>query len=172
MIRSRKDVDWSRHLTSEDLAHLDASIDPAGWYPMESFERMGNAILREIAGGQLDGVRMWGRFQTDAIVRLHPNLLSDHNPPETLCRFQVLRRGFFDYDALDLPEVLVGEARVLIDYGMGWEAEEAACHQALGFFERLVELSGGTAVSAEFHRRGWLDGPPTEIVVSWRTPSR
>ena len=168
MIKSRKDVDWSEHLSAEDLELLDAQIDPGGWYPMESFERMGDGILALIADGQIEAVRMWGRFQTDAIVRVHPNLLSPNNPRETLCRFQVLRRSFFDYEAVDLPEVLLSEALIVIDYGMGKRAEEAACHQAMGFFERLVELSGGTGIYAAFRRRSWVDGPPTELTICWR----
>lgn len=153
---------------ADDLALLDALIDPAGWYPMESFERMGDAILHEIAAGQLEAVRMWGRFQTDAILRIHPHLVSSGSPAETLARFQVLRQGFFDYDAVDLPEVLACAARITIAYGMGVVAEEAACHQAMGFFERMVEVAGGSGIYATFRRRGWVEGPPTEISISWR----
>lgn len=168
MIRGRKDIDWSRHLQPEDLAFVDDHTDPAGWYPMETFERMGSGILETVAGGQLEAVRMWGRFQTDAIVRIHPSLVSAGDPRDTLSRFQTLRRGFFDYEAVDLPTILVGEARVVIDYGMAARAEEAACHQAMGFFERLVELAGGSGIYATFRRRGWVDGPPTELSLSWR----
>jgi hypothetical protein len=168
MIRGRKDLDWSGHLQPDDLAFLDVVIDPAGWYPMETFERMGDAILQEIGGGQLEAVRMWGRFQTDAILRIHPNLVSPGNPEETLSRFRVLHRGFFDYDAIDIPEVLLGEARIAIAYGMGASAEEAACHQAMGFFERLVEVAGGAGIYAAFRRRGWVEGPPTELSISWK----
>jgi hypothetical protein len=171
MMRGRKDVNWAIHLTEADMAYLQASIDVNGWYPMETFERMGNAILRAVAGGQLEGVRMWGRFQTDSILRAHPQLLGD-DTCDTLRRFQVLRAGFFDYDALDLPEILVGQALVRVDYRMGKVAEEAACHQALGFFERLVETAGGTSISASFRRRSWVDGPPTEITICWQEPPR
>src|SRR6185436_14336279 len=41
MLRSQKSVDWSRHLEPQDLQYLETHIDPAGWYPMATFERMG-----------------------------------------------------------------------------------------------------------------------------------
>ncbi len=49
MIRSNKQVDWGRYLSADDLRWLNARIDPDGWYPMESFERFGIAILHEVA---------------------------------------------------------------------------------------------------------------------------
>ena len=45
MLRSRREMDWSKHLTAVDLGYLVQRIDPDGWYPMETFERMGLAIL-------------------------------------------------------------------------------------------------------------------------------
>ena len=48
MLRSKKSVDWSRHLPAQDLQYLQMLIDPDGWYPMATFERMGNAILTTV----------------------------------------------------------------------------------------------------------------------------
>jgi hypothetical protein len=62
MVRGRKDVEWKKYLEPEDFVVLSQVIDPDGWYSMETFERLGVGILREIAHGQLEGVRMWGRF--------------------------------------------------------------------------------------------------------------
>src|SRR5258706_13705655 len=56
MIRRRKDVDWSRHLLPSDLEVLGTFINPEAWYPMESFERMGNGILAEIGNGDVQAV--------------------------------------------------------------------------------------------------------------------
>ena len=46
MIRGKKDVDWSIQLEHIDLLYLKERIDPERWYPMSTFERFGNAILR------------------------------------------------------------------------------------------------------------------------------
>src|SRR5688500_11434381 len=48
MLRAQKTVDWSQRLTAEDIWFLSTRIDPDAWYPMETFERMGNEILRTV----------------------------------------------------------------------------------------------------------------------------
>ena len=50
MLRRRKDVDWSEVLTPEDLPCLEQRIEADAWYPMESFERLGLAILSKLDG--------------------------------------------------------------------------------------------------------------------------
>ncbi|HEV8246603.1 MAG TPA: hypothetical protein VGP93_12580, partial [Polyangiaceae bacterium] len=62
MLKRRKDVDWQRILPPEDLPYLQQQIALDSWYPMESFERLGLAILSKIESATLDAVRMWGRF--------------------------------------------------------------------------------------------------------------
>ena len=69
MLRRRSDVDWSRWLEAVDLGYLVQRIDPDAWYPMETFERMGLAILTAIAQGDLDPCA-----SSDAIDRLAASL--------------------------------------------------------------------------------------------------
>ena len=167
MVRGRKDVDWSKHLEPEDEAFLLTKVDPSAWYPMSTFERLGLAILREIAHGQLEGVRMWGRFQVDAGLSQFPMLLAEGDPRDTLMRFDVLAAGFFDDGALAVKDIEDKHAIVRIAYGMSALAEETACTQSLGFFERLVERAGGKSVSAEFKTRAWKGDTATRIALDW-----
>jgi uncharacterized protein (TIGR02265 family) len=173
MIRGNKAVDWTAYLEPEDVAFLEADtkIDPQGWYPMETFERLGVAIVREVARGQLGAVQMWGRFQVATVVKAFPALVAAGQPRETLMRFHALHRSFFDYDAVVVEEALDDSARVHIQYEMGAEAEEAACHQTLGFFEQLVEVSGGRDVSAKLQRRSWDGADRTLVVLAWVCPA-
>jgi hypothetical protein len=168
MIRSHKGFDWSHDLAPEDLAYLNERIQPNDWYPMATFERMGNAILRHIAGGTLDTVRMWGRFQVDQLRILHPMLVADGDPIETLTRFRVLRASFFDFEALEVPLLHENEAQIIIRYQMGNTAEEAASLQTMGFFERLLETAGATDIKAEFKQRSWAGDPRTLLELTWR----
>src|ERR1019366_8881635 len=110
MLRSRSDLDWSRRLEAVDLGYLVQRIDPEGWYPMETFERMGLAILDEIAQGDLVTVRMFGRGSIDWLCQKYENLVAEGDARDTLMRFQVLRRGFFDYSALEIGSISDGEA--------------------------------------------------------------
>jgi len=168
MIRSHKGIDWSRFLHATDLRYLRSHIEPERWYPMSSFERLGNAILSEIAHSDLDSVRHWGRLQVEQLRAAHPTLVAERDPVETLSRFRVLRSTFFDFEALAVPLLHEDEARIQISYHMGMPAEEAASHQTIGFFERLLQLSGATEVRSAFLGRSWVGDPSTLVDLSWK----
>jgi hypothetical protein len=167
MIRGNKAVDWSTRLAPEDLALIQARVDPAAWYPMASFERMGDAILQTVAGGSLDAVRLWGRFSVDQLAAAQPQLVAHGDPIETMNRFRVLRATYFDFEALEINNVCDGEAHVLIAYYMGPSAEEAASYQTMGFFERLLEVAGAKNVFAQFTEQSWAGAPRTRLELRW-----
>ena len=170
MLRSFKGVDWQEHITAEDQAYLAVRVESDHWYPMATFERLGNAILRTVARGDLQAVRIWGRFSVDQLRALHPALVAPRDAVETLNRFRVLRSTFFDFEALAITMLLDGEANITIAYGMGPVAEEAASFQTMGFFERLLELSGAEQVSARFVQRSWTGDPRTLLHLAWTIP--
>jgi uncharacterized protein (TIGR02265 family) len=170
MIRGQKNVDWSRHLSTDDHTFLEQQVEADAWYPMETFERFGIAIGRELAKGQLDAVRMWGRFQIHSVFGIHPTLIAAGDPRETLLRFQVLRKSFFDYDALEVTELGDTRATVAVAYQMSPEAEEQASHQTMGFIEGLLEAAGATSIHAQFRAKSWSGAPRTLIDYHWRRP--
>jgi hypothetical protein len=167
MIRTRKDVDWATELRPEDMPYLRERVEPRAWYPMASFERMGNAILKYIANGDMQAVRMFGRFTVEPLRSQYLQLVVDGDPAETMQRFRVLRSTFFDFEALELPMLLDDHAHVVIRYHMGQPAEEAASYQTMGFFERLIELAGGTDVAARFLERSWDGHARTTLELTW-----
>jgi hypothetical protein len=168
MIRTNKAADWTKHLTEADLSYLRQPIAPDDWYPMATFERFGLAILAEIAGGQMEVVRLWGRFQTDVVTHLHPTLVAPGDPRDSLMRFQVMRRSFFDFDAHAVRAVEDDHALVEVSYHMSPLAEEAASWQTLGFLEQLVGVAGGTDVRAAFVDKAWEGAPRTVIELFWK----
>ena len=171
MLRSQKTVDWTKHLTVDDLPYLQMQIDQAAWYPMATFERMGNAILATVTRGELFPVQLWGRYSAAQLRTTNPMLLEPNNPPETLARFRVLRETFFDFNALDVPLLHDDEAHIVVRYYMGMPAEEAAAYQTMGFFEGLLELAGARDVRAEFYDKSWVGDPRTMLVIRWKPPA-
>ncbi len=167
MLRSRKDINWSACLSPDDLEFLSQKIVPEQWYPMPSFERLGLAILKEVAGGDVPSVQQWGRASIDGLQLIHPDLVTPGDPRETLMKFHVLRTGFFDFPALVVNEINDGEASLEVAYQMGKRAEEAACIQTLGFFERLLELSGAKQPQLSFASRSWAGDAVTLLVMGW-----
>jgi hypothetical protein len=86
-------------------------------------------------------------------------------------RFDVLRQTLFDFDAASIARIHDTEVRVRIAYGMSATAEEAACHQAMGFFEGLVQLAGGRDVQSRFESGSWRGDDHTVLVVKWSPPA-
>lgn len=172
MIRSNKQHDWQSQLAPEDLPYLQTRVDPAGWYPMETFERFGNAILTFVALDQLEAVRMWGRFSVDELRAAQPELLVVGDPVETLQRFRVLRATYFDFPALEITMLIDDAAEIVVSYHMGARAEEAATLQTLGFFERQLELAGAENVAGKVAERSWAGDARTLLQVSWDIPKR
>jgi hypothetical protein len=170
MLRAQKTVDWSQHLAPEDLSLLKAKIDPDAWYPMTTFERMGNQILRTVANDEMFPVRLWGRFSASQLAKIHPMLLEPDQPIETLNRFKVYRETFFDFEALEVTMLVDDAAHIVIRYYMGSPAEEAACNQTMGFFEGLLELAGAKDIEARFSEKSWANALRTLLVVRWKPP--
>lgn len=167
MVKAHRGVDWSALLAPDDVKYLQAQIDTSAWYPMETFERMGNAILRFVAGGKLLPVQLWGRFSAAQLRAAHPMLLAPNDPVETLTRFRVMRETFFDFNALEVLMLHEGEAKIVIHYYMGMPAEEAASYQTMGFFEGLLELAGAKNIKAQFREKSWNGSTRTLLDLRW-----
>jgi hypothetical protein len=172
MLKAQKGVDWRQHLPEQDLLYLAMKVDPDAWYPMATFERMGNQILRTTARGAMFPVQLWGRFSASQLRAAHPNLLAPGDPIETLNRFRVMRETFFDFPALEVPVLHDEEAQIIVRYHMGMPAEEAAAYQTMGFFEGLLELAGVRELRAAFRERSWDGDARTLIAISWQMPAK
>ena len=112
-------------------------------------------------------MRAFGRVSIDWLCQTHPDLVAPGDPRDTLMRFQVLRRSFFDYPALEIVSISDGEASISVAYGMRSRAEEAASWQTLGFFERLLEVAGASDVKAWFTSRSWAGDLVTTVELEW-----
>jgi hypothetical protein len=170
MLKAHKGVEWDAILTAEDVPYLRQQIDATAWYPMATFERMGNAILRFVAGDKMLPVQLWGRFSAAQLRAAHPMLLAPRDAVETLTRFRVMRETFFDFEALQVLMLHEGEAQIAINYYMGMPAEEAASYQTMGFFEGLLDLAGAKDIRAVFRAKQWQGAPRTILDLRWITP--
>lgn len=168
MLRMRKNIDPSPWLTPDDFVFLRQPVDPMGWYPMDTFERLGLAVLGLIAGGDLEAAHAWGRLSVDRMAARREELVSPGDPGGTMRRFNEARSTFFDFDGVWLEEVNAEAALIRIDYGMSPPAEEAAAQQTRGFFERLLELAAASDIEARFVERSWVTYGPTLLRITWK----
>lgn len=167
MLKRSEREDWSGYLTEEDMGYLNERIRENDWYPFETFERMGLAILSEIAEENMELVRQFGKTYLDRLFSVHASLVSAGDPYESLVRFQVLRKSFFDFDPINILVFHNNYAKIEIAYGMSPRTEEAATWQSLGYFERLLELSGAKNVQHQFTSRMWEGAESTILELDW-----
>lgn len=172
MLRACKSADYRKMLAAEDLPFLERTIDPDEWYPMATFERLGNAILKFVANDEMFPVQLWGRYSATQLLRTNSNLVAHGDAVETVNRFRVLRETFFDFPALEVKMLHSEEAQIAIHYHMGSPAEEAASYQTMGFFEGLLPLAGATEVSGQLRTKSWNGDAQTMLALFWRAPQR
>src|SRR5688572_562791 len=118
MLRAHRDRSWGRYLEPEDAPYLVQTVDPAAWYPMATFERLGIAILQTIADGDLALVRQWGRASVAHVAGTIEHVVVPEDPRESLMRFFVFRRSLFDFEALSMLQISDVSAAIQIQYGM------------------------------------------------------
>lgn len=170
MIRRRKNVDWEKVLPPGDVAYVWQQIQPDLWYPMDTFERLGIAILEHLDGATLDAVRLWGQFSAQQFDGRDPPLIVPGDPMESLMRLRVMRSTLFNFPAFDIPMLTHGHAHVEVTYYMSPKAEEAACWQTMGFCEGVVSMTGAENVSAAFEERAWQGDARTLFTLKWEDP--
>ena len=170
MLRAHPDRSWEATLTPDDLKWIEPAVDVSAWYPMETFERLGLAVLNTVAAGDLNRVRAWGQGSAAHVLSTMDELVVPGDPRESLMRFQVFRRTFFDFEALVVRHVWDGSAELEVAYGMGAAAEEAAAIQTLGFFVGLIETAGGKGVRGFFSEKSWSGAARTVLNLAWEIP--
>ena len=167
MLRAHPDRSWEEMLEPRDLELVDATIEPSQWYPMETFERLGLAILKVVARGQIHRVREWGRASIEHLAKTVEQLIVEGDPRESLMRFQVYRRTFFDFEALTTLNLSDGAAELQVAYGMSPLAEEAAATQTVGFCVGLLERAGAKSVRGYFTEESWKGADRTVVGLAW-----
>jgi hypothetical protein len=167
MIKKRKDTDWSKYLEPEDRKIIEGQVLPSNWYTLDSYQRMGLAVFNEIAGGDPQVVREWGKRSLEELTKVYQNLVQEGEPIKSLERFQTLRARFFDFEGLGVEPRPGNRVHVMVDMAFEAVAEEAYAYQMAGSFERLLELSGAKNVKWKFHQKAWEGDQGTVIDLSW-----
>ena len=167
-MRAHKNVSWTDHIHSEDLRYLSEQIDQDAWYPMEAYERMGLAIFKLIADGDLNKVRNFGGMSVDWLTPQMNDLLVAGDNPATVRRFQQYRQSFFDFPALEVVDLQADRALLSLAFRMSPAAEQAACIQTQGFLVRLLERVEATPPESQFLSKAWEGDARTLLELRWQ----
>jgi len=171
MIKSNKDKDWDRYLKPEDWEFIDGHVMPSFWYPFEVYQRFGVAIFELIAGGKLEVARVWGQLSAQQqIETVYQGLKNSPDPIKAVERFIILRKQFFNFDLFTLELEILDDKHIKIrvfNLDPQMEGIEPLSHQMLGFFEKLIELTGGNNSRVTFEKMIWKGDPETVVDAVW-----
>lgn len=169
MIKKHKHIDWSRHLPPSDMEYINHGIvTVVEWYPYDTFRNMGEAIFKELAHGDPEAARLWGRNTMDSLAGLYRNnLVVSGDQFRTLKKFIDMQGYFFDFGGFYLSVLGEDHIEIKIDKAFGSRGVQGYNFQMLGSFQRLLELSGATDVKAKFLKKAWEGAPNSVIELRW-----
>lgn len=153
MIRSNQDKNWDQYLQPADWEIVHGHILPSNWYPFETFARIGWAVFQEVAGGNLELVRAFGRFSIKRLLELYKNILVPGDPAASAERLALLHRTFLEGGG---QTRVVAQDRHSFRYKVFTPASEVNApyvlpfyHQIAGNLEELIEQAGGKKIKLE-----------------------
>ncbi len=154
IIRSNRDGNWDRWLEPEDWEIVNSQILPSNWYPLASWERIGNAVFKEAARGNLDLIRAYGPVMMKNLLNVYSHVLVKGDPAASIEKFEGIRRTFIKGLESNISITERAEGRVRLNIKHIYQDRdflEAFTHATAGNIEELVKQAGGMNVSVTIH---------------------
>jgi len=120
-------------------------IDPRGWYPMEIYGFLQDAVARLVGGAKDDALEQLGAYSADQNAEAIFGKLSG-DAFEFFKHIAKLHRDLFDFGEMTVLR-RPGGCLIQVDY-IG-RAEASVCKSARGFYRRCAELNGARNVAVE-----------------------
>jgi len=175
MIRANKDKDWKKYFTEQNLKLIYGNILPNIWYPIEICERAGEAVFKEIAQGNLELAKAWGKFVVEDMGnRFYHHLVRFQDPVGALQRIKTFLKQWYIFDdpnfqAVDFAQLSPTTVKLTIRYDRPFEFFEPYIYQLAGEFEKIVELNGGKEPKAIIIESDYKSNKPSAVIeVSWK----
>jgi len=147
MIRAAKDKPWDKYLTPEDWEIINSKVLSSVWYSYESFNRIGKAVFREIAQGNLAVSRTFGKMFAENLAAVYKNVLVPGDPAATISKVYALQGSFLR----DIPSIIAPvvheKNRTVVKISVSQREREigepeAFAYQFMGMLEKLAEKVG------------------------------
>ncbi len=175
LIRDNKDKDWDKYLTDEDWEIINRRVLPSLWYPVESVTRCGKAVFYEIAGGDLNTVKQFGKFNADTLFSkgtykstLDMVIQKGGGVAEFIERYANMSPTFSNFIKHSVEKISEKHLKfhVDLDKKLG-DVLEPFSFQLAGTIERLAELAGGKNVKVDVKVDTEADPPTADFDVTW-----
>ncbi len=159
LVRAHKDIDWDKWLDPGDWEVINNEVMYSAWYPYALFRRLGWASYQEIAGGDPEMIRAFGRFNMQSLLKVYHNLLIPNDPAASVAQIARTWGNFFQGEGVESK--IVDRGSHWVTYQMQAPDKEsepekivAFAHQLSGQLLELVEAAKGQNARAEVVSEG------------------
>jgi hypothetical protein len=155
VIRANKSGVYDSYLKEEDLPIINTKIQPAIWYPYETFKRCFNAVYEIIGQKNDEKVKDWGRLYAELIMTdTFKITIKQNSALEHIKRLPVYISAFFDFGHANV--IVENPNRVLLELS-DYDPDFAPLYIFLiGWFKRVAELCGAQNAQCEFIDMSWV----------------
>jgi len=167
MIKANRELDWDEYLTDEEWKLVNEMILPSSWYPLESYKRMGLAVFKLMAKGDVKAAWNWGRLSVEGLTKVYKNLVSEGDPYEAVRRFTIIQGNLANFDIVELKKQEDRVLHVVFNVSFGGEADKAYAYHLGGMLERLAELNSSDPVKVDIIEKCWEGAPKTLFEIRW-----
>ena len=156
------------HVNEEDRAQLGNRILPSTQYPLALNARLDEAIAHVLDPSHPEKVfRALGRYSADTnLSSFHRIFLRGQGPHDVLRDFPSVRGTYYS-DGTALYEE-TGDTSARFQVSGASSHSLADCESTAGYFEKAIELMGGTRVSVTLAQCRHHGDAHCEFVCQWR----
>lgn len=165
-IRGDKSGVYDSYLTDADKEIISSRILPSAWYPFDTFQNCFQAVVKILAGNDMEKVRQWGRLYGENIITsVYKAMIKEDKPMETLEKYGTYIRSFFDFGEIKVEPVTDRKATVILTgFGNDFPSQY---YMMAGWIERSLELSGARDIKSEFVSKSWEGAEDTRLNLEW-----
>ncbi len=161
-------ADILAELVAEDRRVLEGVV-PVGWYPLDLYARLINALDRIHGAGDLTMVVQLGRYEAERdLTTIHRVLLRLANPAFMLDKTAEYWRRYHDTGEWTIERLATNRVRAhLDDWGI---VDAASCRELVGYLQRTWELLGARHVRLEHVSCRARGEPRCTFLGRWDAP--
>ncbi len=167
MIKANKHLEWDRYLGEDEWKLVNEMILPSSWYPLESYKRMGLAVFKLLAKGDVNTAWNWGRLSVEGLTKVYKNLADQQDPYEAIRRFSIIQGNLANFDIVEIHKQDDNTLRLVFNAVFGDETDKAYAYHLGGMMERLAELTAPGSVKVDIVKKVWEGAPNTVFEIKW-----
>ena len=166
MIKSNPDLDWKNYLTDDDFKMLDERILASNWYSLDSYKRMGLAVFKLIANGDVKLAWNWGKMSLDGLVEVYKNILMAEDTFDSVNKLAIIQSRLANFEMFDVKKIEDKKIQISFFPVFGKEPDMAYAYHFAGMLDRLTELTNNGKSQVTILKKCWEGSANTVFEIN------